>query len=133
MPSETINDIVDAVRQFLGFTKVSFRPATIKTKWIAGMDSARRLGQRQGSRQPQFMQPDSTSPTSTMSLTLRAAFDEYSKFRLRGSRDNTRKKFSYALDHWAALLGREPSLADAATGNTLCALPQAIAELDPPG
>lgn len=55
-------------------------------------------------------------------LTLRAAFDEYTKFRLRGSRGNTRLKFAYALDHWAALLGREPTMADLTDGAVLDAL-----------
>ena len=66
------------------------------------------------------MQPDFAS--ASMSLTLRAAFDEYTKFRLRGSRDTTRKKFGYALDHWSALLAREPTLGDLSDASVVDAL-----------
>lgn len=54
--------------------------------------------------------------------TLRAVFAEYTRYRLRGARENSRRKFQYALDHWAEYLGREPVLSDLTDESILDAL-----------
>lgn len=64
--------------------------------------------------------------------TLRAVFAEYTKFRLRGARDNSRRKFGYALDHWRDFLGREPTLEDLNDESVLDALWHMAEHIAPP-